>query len=407
MQRKKRKLYNCIIYYLLGFLYVFSQYYPTFFRDTALGKTVFEGIFALCTVIALFIMCVFKTPITTYDWVSAGVCLAIAASGFHNNLVLYESIRTAYRIFSFWAFFKMVFTQPGKYRKALIIGMADYMVLICAISTIHIVMNGGQEFGKIFLLGSDNGIANIYFFACLIAYISWYYCRHHWGGMLELIVALASTVIYSFMLEVGTAVLWTLTGLSFLIGSLFFDIKRIRLRYLMIAYAIITVLIFSLVQITGFTNIVNALFYGKIDSITSRISMWNYFIGRLSSSPILGFGASADIYGALDEGLQKWHLIGNNHNILLDAAYHHGYLTFGLILVLIILLVVEEEKSENPDTVLGIFFFMLLMHGLLEAGFRYILIYTSVIYYCYHTKYPLVKRKPRQIWQRFSNNNVK
>lgn len=378
------KIHNLnYLHYVIGVVFVFALFYPVNFKDYGLLKTTMQLLLVLCILYALLWNSIVNRIFTVYDVACSAICMIMLISGLINPSVQFETIKMVLRIMNFWLFLKMTMLQNENKKRSLILGMSDYMVFICALSTILIIANGGQAYGHRFMLGSDNGIANIYFWGCCIAYYSWKYYRRNTFGLLLYVVIISSTLIYATLLEVGSAVLWVFIFIVFFVvtkvlGKSFLSIKR-----LLYIYGFFFSIVLLIISQVSFSNTVDILFYGKSNSVLARMKLWVYFLNMSKYKPFFGYGAGDDKYTVMAESMDKYRLVGNCHNVLVESLYHYGYITLFLIILLLITVIYIEKNKTIKDSLLGIYLFAFFMHGFLEDGMRYIFAYTTIIYYFY------------------------
>ena len=322
-----------------------------------------------------------KTKWNRYDGLVLAIGALVLASGVRNTEVAIETGKNAFYFMLMYFGMRKMLMQEEDIRRSLFHGFMCYFVLMSLVSTIFILAVGGQSYGHYFFWGSDNGMANNYFFAVFLAYIDAAFDKKRVS--LLFILAAASAVVYAFTLQVGAAMLWVLGGgvfaVLFCIPSKML-LKIMDLSYLLIGFLLLWLSIF-VSRWPLMENLINKIFYGKYSSITSRAKLWEYFLGRSLSHPLLGYGSSAVKYQSLPEGIDKWKLIGNCHNICVETIYHYGYAVFLLLLVLIFLAAGRLRKQGRKYVYLGVFFFLYLLHGLVESGVNYSFLYLPLMYY--------------------------
>ena len=322
-----------------------------------------------------------KTKWNRYDGLVLAIGALVLASGIRNTEVAVETGKNAFYFMLMYFGMRKMLMQEEDIRRSLFHGFMCYFVLTSLVSTIFILAVGGQSYGHYFFWGSDNGMANNYFFAVFLAYIDAAFDKKRVS--LPFILAAASAVVYAFTLQVGAAMLWVLGGgvfaVLFCIPSKML-LKIMDLSHLLIGFLLLWLSIF-VSRWPLMENLINKIFYGKYSSITSRAKLWEYFLGRSLSHPLLGYGSSAVKYQSLPEGIDKWKLIGNCHNICVETIYHYGYAVFLLLLVLIFLVADRLRKQGRKYVYLGVFFFLYLLHGLVESGVNYSFLYLPLMYY--------------------------
>ncbi|MBQ7563936.1 MAG: O-antigen ligase family protein [Lachnospiraceae bacterium] len=156
--------------------------------------------------------------------------------------------------------------------------------------------------------------------------------------------------------------------------------QLVRLKWLLLFYYFVNILLF-LSQYTSFRDVINAVFYNKYNSITSRNELWIYFITKSLHRPFFGYGASSGAYRNLPENYYKWIMQGNTHNSNIEIIYHYGYVLFVLFSILLFLVAKNKKTSKQVTIYSEYALFIWLMHGLVENGFSYIFLYIPFVIY--------------------------
>ena len=368
--------------YSFGVLFGMTLVCPSMLNSFTIIKILIRVGKLLSIILSIFL--IRHEKITKYDLLCTLFCGSVFVSGVINSWVLVETIKFIFRILLFWLYFKMVLTRSYHEQKYLFLGITDYVSTVCMLCTMNIIVVGGQDHGTEFLLGSDNGMANYYFLACLFSSLTLYFFRQNYLGVIQCTISFLSTVIYAVALQVGASILWVMSFA--IIFMLYYNGKDsfIRLDMLLFSYICIFVSMVLFAESKLFSIVVNYFFFGKINSIISRIALWKYFLGEMHKHLFFGFGSESEKYSHLVEGIQKWKLIGNNHNLFLEVIYHFGIVAFLIFLMIVSMVAIRKTRIKDNDKILEIFFFLYLIHGLIESGISYSFIYMTIIYYSWY-----------------------
>lgn len=386
IQSIKKFLSKSFLTYVLIILFFMSWYTPRYIKDANKLLNYVRYAFNLIAPCILFCMILYKKrfkPIT-FDILVCLITVCMFLSGIGSFERFTSTAKVAIRVFTIPLAFKIILESKGRTKTNAINAVSFYFLTICIINTLQIIAVGGEKHGHYFFLGSDNGIADMYFIQVFILYVRKVYLKLRHSVMLYL--AAINTALYAFILHVGAAALWVLAGAGIL--AIYYIIKRkwfVRIfasRNLIIA-DILVWLTLLVSQVPVFEKLINTLFFGKYSSLTGRVGLWKYFLIESIGKPLFGYGAGLSRYQTMEEGIEKWKLIGNCHNIFVETIYHYGYITFALILVLFFVTAYKLTKGNNrlEKTVLGVFFFLHLLHGLVEGGIAYSFFYLPILYY--------------------------
>lgn len=366
--------------FMVSFLWFFAYYAPLFLQEITYVRYLFWVI--KISVILWIGLQVYQKKIewTKFDFMVVAMCGFIMLSGVMNIEALKDTLKVFMRMLFNYLFLRIIIDSPNRIRQKGMEAASWYFCLVCLVNTLQIVVVGGQKFGHYFFLGSDNGCANIYFISVFMAYVRMRVLgrKYTW----QFVVAVLSMAIYAFILQVGAVVMSVAGGIFF---YLIYWLGGDRVVCIFTPYKLF-VLDFGIwisifvTKLSFLQGVINRFFFNKYGSISSRVELWRYFMIESLVLP-LGHGAGQEKYDDMAEGIEKWKLIGNCHNIFVETVYRYGYVT--LILFLIICFVAGQlsDKYRKEKIVLGILFFLYLLHGLVEGGVAYSVLYFPFLYY--------------------------
>ncbi len=319
-----------------------------------------------------------KFFLTRFDIIIMLSLLCILISGFVNRNVFIESLGTFRNGLVYWVLIKWMLEKDNLLRTPMLEGGTLYLVIVCSWNTIYAFVVGGPSHINRFVLGADNESANIYFLSCFFSYLLICFNERCLLYKMEYVVSILSTIIFTMYMRIGSMLLW---GFATLLMFIYCYLKRYKVNFsfVMILYFGLLAIIAVVSSNLNFSKIVQRVFWGK--NVSSRVLLWSIFMAKVNRSPLFGLGASPDKYARMEEGVRKFLLFGNCHNIFVDIVYHFGYVTLILIIIAVFLALRKHGKLRNKWMGLCVFWMSFLFHGIVEAGMLYMYLYLPVLFW--------------------------
>lgn len=368
---------------VFAFLAIYSLCEPWYLKQFFVLHIIALVFRAVMLVYCLFYEVFNKEKKNRYIFV---LMIAIPICYMIGNIVAGDSLfaagKTLINLFAQSIFLLHIFTFGKNETGMYLSGMSIYMQLICVINTISsFFLLPNITIENYFFLGGDNGSIKIYLEALMITYVERAYFVKRKTN--QFIVLFISLTVFAIHRQIGTGCV----VVAIVLAGYFINQKQKGMQVsltLLTGLSVITWIALLATAISFLEDIINKLLFGKYESLSSRVTLWLFYLANLRKS--IWFGKGVSTVGDLSfvaENRSKWIVQHNTHNTFLEVLYNGGVMAFLFFMVLLICVAIHFDRHKRTEkaTMIALIIFAYQISGLVECGFSQIIFLLPFAFY--------------------------